>query len=73
VSRVTAVLDACVLYPAALRDLLVHLAVDDLFRAKWTQAIHEEWIRSLLEKRPDLTRRQLERTRDLLSAACAPR
>ena len=35
---------------------------------KWTEAIHEEWIRSLLENRPDLTREQLERTRQLMNA-----
>jgi hypothetical protein len=38
--------DACVLYPAPLRDLLMHLAMADLFQAKWTDQIHEEWIRS---------------------------
>jgi hypothetical protein len=27
--------------------------------------VHEEWIRSVLRDRPDLTRAQLERTRDL--------
>lgn len=54
-SQCTAIFDACVLYPAPLRDLLVHLALTDLFRAKWTEAIHEEWIRSVLENRPDLT------------------
>jgi len=68
VSQLTAVFDACVLYPAPLRDLLMHLALTDLFRAKWTEAIHEEWMRSLLEKRSDLTREQLERTRQLMNA-----
>jgi predicted nucleic acid-binding protein len=68
VSQSTAVLDACVLYPVPLRDLLMHLAVTDLFRAKWTEAIHEEWIRSVLENRPDLNREQLERTRQLMNA-----
>ena len=67
-SQFTAILDACVLYPAPLRDLLMHLALTDLFRAKWTEAIHEEWIRSVLENRPDLTREQLERTRQLMNA-----
>ncbi len=62
----TAIYDACVLYPAPLRDLLMHLALTDLFRAKWTDAIHDEWIRSVLENRPDLTREQLERTRALM-------
>ncbi|MHB1035949.1 MAG: PIN domain-containing protein [Pirellulales bacterium] len=67
-SQFTVVFDACVLYPAPLRDLLMHLALTDLFRAKWTEAIHEEWVRSLLEQRPDLTREKLERTRDLMNA-----
>ena len=34
----TALYDACVLYPAPLRDLLMHLALTDLFRARWTEA-----------------------------------
>jgi predicted nucleic acid-binding protein len=46
----------------------MHLAVTDLFRARWSADIHEEWIRSVLEKRPDLTRSQLERTRALMDA-----
>ena len=64
----TALYDACVLYPAPLRDLLMHLALTDLFRAKWTDAIHEEWMRAVLETRPDLTREKLERTRNLMNA-----
>ena len=64
---ITAVLDACVLYPAPLRDLLMYLAVGDVYRPRWTDAIHEEWIRNLLESRPDLRRTQLERTRDLMN------
>ena len=64
----TALYDACVLYPAPLRDLLMHLSLTDLFRAKWTDDIHEEWMRSVLEMRPDLRREQLERTRDLMNA-----
>lgn len=63
----TALYDANVLYPAPLRDLLMHLAMTGLFRAKWTNEIHEEWIRNVLENRPDLTRNQLERTRDLMN------
>src|SRR5688572_14428132 len=63
---ITALLDANVLYPAALRDLLLWLATTDLFRARWTDAIHDEWIRSLLTRRPDLSRERLERTRQLM-------
>lgn len=42
-ARFTAVYDACVLYPAPLRDLLVRLANTGLFRARWTEEIHDEW------------------------------
>jgi hypothetical protein len=63
----TVVYDACVLYPAPLRDLLMWLALSDLFRAKWTEEIHEEWISNVLENRPDLTRQQLERTKQLMN------
>ena len=62
----TAFYDANVLYPAELRNLLMHLALIGLFRAKWSADVHEEWISSLLKKRPDLTRDKLERTRILM-------
>ncbi len=58
-SNFTALYDACVLYPAPLRDLLMQLALTDLFRARWTNKIHDEWIRNLLKNRLDLTLEQL--------------
>ncbi|MFM7316618.1 MAG: PIN domain-containing protein [bacterium] len=60
--------DACVLYPAPLRDLLMHLAVAGIFRARWTEAIHDEWTRNVLKNRPDLRFEQLMRTRELMNA-----
>jgi hypothetical protein len=45
----------------------MHLALADLFRAKWTDEIHDERTRSVLENRPDPTREQLERTRELMN------
>jgi len=69
VAQLTAIYDACVLYPAPLRDFLMQLALTDLFRAKWTNRIHDEWIRNLLENRLDLKRAQLEKTRRLMNAA----
>jgi predicted nucleic acid-binding protein len=65
----TVVYDACVLYPAPLRDLLIQLATAAMFRVKWTDQIHEEWIRNLLNNRSDLSRTQLERTRSKMNAA----
>jgi predicted nucleic acid-binding protein len=67
-SHFTALYDACVLYPAPLRDLLMRLALEDLYRARWTDRIHDEWIRSVLKDRQDLSRDQLERTRNLMNA-----
>jgi predicted nucleic acid-binding protein len=66
-SSFTAVYDACVLYPAPLRDLLMRLAMTDLFRARWTEEIHKEWINSVLRDRPDLSYDQLNRTRELMN------
>ena len=43
--RLTVVYDACVLYPAPLRSFLMYLAVTDLYHARWTNEIHEEWMR----------------------------
>jgi hypothetical protein len=68
-SHYTALLDANVLYPAPLRDILLQLAVADLFRAKWTADIHREWIEALLEREPHRDRAALERTRDLMDRA----
>src|SRR3990167_3486196 len=59
--------DACVLYPAPLRDLLMNLAITDMYRAKWTNEIHEEWIANLLANRSDLNCEFLERTRDRMN------
>ena len=68
-SRFTVVYDACCLYPAPLRDLLIELATVELFRAKWTHRIHDEWVRSVLRDRPDITPEQLRRTCDLMNAS----
>lgn len=65
----TVLYDANVLYPAPLRDVLMQLALTGLFRAKWTNRIHEEWIRNVLKNRPDLSRELLEKTKSLMNSA----
>lgn len=59
-------LDACTLYPAALRDVLMRLAVHELILARWTNAIHEEWMAAVVRNRPDLSPERLQRTRQLM-------
>jgi hypothetical protein len=48
--------------------MLMHLALTDLFHAKWTNEIHDEWIRNVLANRSDLKKSQLERTRELMNS-----
>ena len=67
-AKFSVIYDACVLYPAPLRDLLMHLALTDLFKARWTDKIHEEWINALL-RRNQYKLSDLERTRDLMDAS----
>jgi hypothetical protein len=59
--RFTALLDVNVLYPAPLRDYLLHLANLDLYKPKWTIEIQEEWIRKLLSNRKDLKEKPWKR------------
>lgn len=61
-SGFTALLDACVLYPAPLRDLLLSLAADGIYRAKWSQKIHDEWTRNLIANRSDLDPQRIRDT-----------
>ena len=63
----TAFLDASVMYPAPMRDFLMQLALIDVFKVKWSEQVHREWIEAVLRNRPDLTRVQLERTRELMN------
>ena len=62
------VYDACVLYPAPVRDLLMEMAISDMVQAKWTERIHQEWMSSLLKDRPDIEQR-IRQTRKLMDAA----
>ncbi len=45
----------------------MELACTGLFRARWTDQIHDEWIQNLLQNRSDLTQEQLNRTRTLMN------
>lgn len=63
--------DACVLYPSALRDVLIELAMPNyaLFQAKWTERIESEWLGNLINNRPDLNQEKLRCTAQLMRIA----
>lgn len=65
----TVIYDACLFYPAALRDLLVELARTGMFRARWTTRIHMEWVHALCRDRRDLDRDRLQRVAALINMA----
>jgi predicted nucleic acid-binding protein len=60
------VYDACVLFPAPLRDLLMRIAAAGLVRANWSDSILDECFSNIIEQRPDLSPEKLRRTRELM-------
>ncbi|MFM2400860.1 MAG: hypothetical protein RI950_376 [Bacteroidota bacterium] len=68
-SRINAVLDACVLYPAPIRDLLLSFAEVGLLKPFWSDKINEEWVRNLLRNREDLSLAKLQSTVRAMNAA----
>ncbi len=63
---ITAFLDANVLYPALLRDILMRLASQNVFHARWSMQVHDEWMSALARHRPDIPSARMERTRHLM-------
>jgi predicted nucleic acid-binding protein len=47
----------------------LHLASTGLYKPKWTDKIHEEWIRSLLENRTDLKEKSLRSAQTAMNNA----
>jgi hypothetical protein len=61
------VYDACVLYPFHTRNLLTQCAVERLVEARWTDAIHDEWIRNLAASSASIPIERLHKIRDLMN------
>ena len=61
-----AFLDASVLYPVSLRQLLMRLALENLYQPKWSAAVHDEWIRSVLRDNPHIPAARLHALRDAM-------
>jgi predicted nucleic acid-binding protein len=86
-NRFTVILDANVMYPFLIRDLLLRFFEMGLFKARWTDEITEEWVRSLKKNQPknadniDATKELIHHAfpdaivtdySDLISALCLP-
>jgi len=69
ISTFTAFIDANIFYGARLRSLVLFVAQTKLFRARWTERVHDEWVRNLILNRPDLKPEDLARTREAMNAA----
>jgi hypothetical protein len=68
-SPVVAVCDACILYPFHLKNVIVQAGVDRLFYPRWTDAIHDEWMRNLISNTPGLSLDRLQATKRLMNVA----
>jgi predicted nucleic acid-binding protein len=51
ISTFTAVFDSCVFFSNRLTSLLMWLAMSGLFRARWSDDIHQEWMRAVGKER----------------------
>jgi predicted nucleic acid-binding protein len=62
ISTFTVFIDANVFFGARLRSLVLFMAQSKMFRARWTERVHEEWMRNVAQKR-NLDISQLEKIR----------
>jgi hypothetical protein len=47
ISNLTAFIDANVFFGARLRSLLLELAMTGLFRVRWSEDVHREWMNAV--------------------------
>ena len=59
--RPIVLLDTNILYSAGIRDILLQLAIVDLFEPKWSPDIRSELINTFRRIRPDIEPKRIER------------
>jgi predicted nucleic acid-binding protein len=64
-----ALLDACVLYPVELRNLLLCVAEQGLYRPAWSQTVLSEMRKNILQNNPHLVDEQLDHLVDQMKQA----
>jgi len=65
---IVAFLDANVLYPPTMRSVLLELAHGDVFAPLWSEQVHQEWMRAISKKHPEIQPNQITRMRGLMEA-----
>jgi predicted nucleic acid-binding protein len=65
----TAVLDACVLHPATLRNFLLRLAEEGAFIPVWSDKIVDEFVRAVVQTRHTVKPESMRRTVELMNGA----
>lgn len=69
ISTFTAFFDSNVFFGARLRSLVLYLAQTGLFRARWSEDVHREWMTAVVRRRPGLTMADVEPTRQCMDTA----
>ena len=65
----TALIDANVLYSIPVTDLLLELASTGLYRVRWSDDIHDEWVNAVIKTRPDLPEKAIKVRRERMDKA----
>jgi PIN domain len=68
-SNFTVLYDANIFFGAFRRNVMIHLAQAGIYRAKWTEDIHQEWMSNLRKKYPDIGAEKVQKIRGLIDAA----
>lgn len=66
-----AVLDACVLFQAGVRDFLLSIAYQDAFFPAWSDEIQKEWSRNRITAAPPYQRNEHQITRTIAAMTTA--
>jgi len=68
-SSYTAFLDSTALFSVFISNLLLFLSETDLFRVRWSEHVHAEWIDARMRRYPDTNRTALENKRRQMNTA----
>lgn len=65
-NRITAILDANVLFPYRKRDILLRFFEAEIYQGRWSEQILDEWTRNVLYKMPHIENSLLSQRRAMM-------